>query len=63
MNENIRHILSEFARLEEELATMLHAQQEQLNYRIEGSKIRFEENLRRIHRERKTGAGMCTNRT
>jgi len=63
MNENIRHILSEIARLEEELATMLPEQQKQLNYRIEGSKIRFEENLRRIHRELKTGAGVCTNRT
>ena len=45
MNENIRQILSVIARLEEEPATMLHEQQEQLNYRIKGSKIRFEENL------------------
>ena len=55
MNENIRHVLSEIARLEEELATLLHEQQEQLHYRIEGSKIRFEQNLRRIHQELRTG--------
>lgn len=55
MNENIRHVLGEIARLEEELATLLHEQQQELHYRIEGSKVRFEENLRRIHRELKTG--------
>jgi hypothetical protein len=56
MNENIRHILGEIAKLEEELAAVIHEQQEQLHYRIEGSKIRFEKNLRRIHHELKTGA-------
>lgn len=55
MNENIRRILSDIAQLEEELAGTIHAQQEQLHYRIEGSKIRFEENLKRVHRELKTG--------
>jgi hypothetical protein len=55
MNENIRRILSDIARLEEELASLIQAQQEQLHYRIEGSKVRFEENLKRIHRELKTG--------
>jgi len=55
MNENIRSILSEIARLEEELATLIDEQQEKLHYRIEGSKIRFEENLRRLHHELKTG--------
>ena len=55
MNKNIQHILSEIARLEEELATVIHEQQEQLHYRIEGSKVRFEKNLRKIHHELKTG--------
>jgi hypothetical protein len=55
MNENVRRILSDIARLEDELASLIQAQQEQLHYRIEGSKIRFEENLRRIHRDLKTG--------
>ena len=55
MNESIRRILGEIAELEDELATLIQAQQERLHYRIEGSKIRFEENLRRLHQELKTG--------
>jgi hypothetical protein len=55
MNERIRAVLNEIAELEEELASLVHDQQEQLHYRIEGSKVRFEENLRRIHHELKTG--------
>jgi hypothetical protein len=55
MNEQLRKLLSEIARLEEELASVINEQQEQLHYRIEGSKIKFEKNLRKIHRELKTG--------
>jgi hypothetical protein len=55
MNENIRKLLSDIAELEEELATVIHDQQERLHYRMEGSKIRFEENLKRVHHELKTG--------
>lgn len=55
MNEQIKQLLVDIARLEEELATQIHEQQEALHYRIEGSKIRFEENLRKIHHELKTG--------
>lgn len=55
MNENIRRILNEIGELEEELSSVMQQQQERLHYRIEGSKIRFEENLRRIHHDLKTG--------
>jgi hypothetical protein len=55
MNENIQRLLNEISELEEELATVINEQQERLHYRIEGSKIRFEENLRRIHHDLKTG--------
>jgi len=55
MNENIRRLLSEISDLEDELAKVMHEQQERLHYRIEGSRIRFEENLRKIHHELKTG--------
>jgi len=55
MNENIRRLLNDISELEEELATVMHQQQERLHYRVEGSKIRFEENLRRVHHELKTG--------
>jgi hypothetical protein len=41
--------------MEEELATVIQEQQEQLHYRLEGSKIGFEENLRHVHHELKTG--------
>jgi len=54
MNEKIRKLLTDIAMLEAELAELIQAQQEQLHYRIEGSKIRFEENLRKIHQELKT---------
>ena len=55
MNEKIRLVLGEIVQLEEELAALIHDQQEQLHYRIEGSKVRFEKHLRKIHRELKTG--------
>lgn len=55
MNERIRKLLGDIARLEEELADLIHAQQELLHYRVEGSRIRFEENLRGVHREVRTG--------
>jgi len=55
MNENIRKLLSDIAELEEELATVIHDQQERLHYRMEGSRIRFEENLKRVHHDLRTG--------
>jgi hypothetical protein len=55
MNEQVRQLLAKIAQLEDELATMIHEQQEVLHYRIEGSRIRFEDNLRKIHHELKTG--------
>ena len=55
MNEKIRQVLNEIAGLEAELASLIHGQQEQLHYRLEGSKIRFEGNLLRIHHELRTG--------
>ena len=48
MNEKIRQLLIDIKEREDELAELLHEQQERLHYRIEGSKIRFEENLRRF---------------
>jgi len=55
MNENIRKLLNDIAELEEELATVIHDQQERLHYRMEGSRIRFEENLKRVHHDLRTG--------
>ena len=55
MHDRIRQILIEITRLEDELATALQDQQVRLRYRYEGSKIRFDEGLRKIHHELKTG--------
>jgi len=55
MNENIRRILMEITRLQEELATVINEQQAQFNFRIEGTRIRFEENLRQLHQQLRTG--------
>jgi len=55
MNEKIRRLLNEIARLEDELSAVIQEQQEQLHYRFEGSRVRFEENLRRLHHEMKVG--------
>jgi len=55
MHDRIRQILTEITRLEDELAAALQEQQVRLRYRYEGSKIRFDENIRKIHHELKTG--------
>ncbi len=55
MNDRIRHLLADISKLEDELSTVIQEQQIKLRYRIEGSKIRFDANLRKIHHELKTG--------
>lgn len=55
MSDIVRDLLAQIAELEDELAKAIHEQQERLHYRVEGSKIRFEKNLRRVHTELKTG--------
>jgi len=55
MHDRIRQIPSEITRLEDELAAVLQEQQVRLRYRFEGSRIRFDENLRKLHTELKTG--------
>ena len=55
MNERIRQLLADISKLEDELTTVIQEQQVKLRYRIEGSRIRFDANLRKIHHELKTG--------
>ena len=55
MHDRIRQLLTDIAKSEDELAAVLQEQQVKLRYRIEGSRIRFDENLRKIHHELKTG--------
>jgi len=55
MNDRIRQLLADISTLEDELSAVVQEQQIKLRYRIEGSKIRFDANLRKIHHELKTG--------
>ncbi len=55
MNEQIRKILSQITELEDDLHKLIQEQQAEFNYRIEGTKIRFEKNIRKAQRRLKTG--------
>lgn len=55
MNEQIRQILSQITELEDDLYKLIHDQQVEFNYRIEGTKVLFEKNIRKAQRELKTG--------
>lgn len=55
MNARIRQLLADISKLEDELTTVIQEQQIKLRYRIEGSRVRFDANLRKIHHELKTG--------
>ena len=45
----IREVLEEIARLEQELGQIIQSQQKRIRYRIEGTKIRFEQAVRESH--------------
>ena len=55
MNEQIRQILSQISRLEDDLQQLLSEQQEAFNYRLEGTKVFFEQNIRVAQQRLKTG--------
>lgn len=55
MNEKIRKILTQIAQLEEDLQKLIHEQQVEFNYRLEGSKVSFEKSIRDAQRRLKTG--------
>ncbi len=55
MNEQIRKILSQITELEDDLHKLIQEQQAEFNYRVEGTKIRFEKNIRKAQRRLKTG--------
>jgi hypothetical protein len=55
MNEKIRQILSEISQLEDELYKLIQEQQAEFNYRVEGTKILFEKNIRKTQQRLKTG--------
>jgi len=55
MNEEIRKLLAQITQLEDELHKAIQEQQVELRYVIDGTKVRFEESIRKAHRQLKTG--------
>lgn len=55
MNDKVRELLAKINELEDELYTAMHERQESVLYRIEGTKIKFEKNLRETHLKLKMG--------
>ena len=55
MNEQIKRLLLQITELEDDLHRLIHEQQVEFNYRIEGTKVRFEKNIRDAQRRLKTG--------
>jgi len=55
MNEQIRQILSQITQLEDDLHQLIHQQQVDFNYRLEGTRVLFEKNIRKAQRQLKTG--------
>ena len=54
MNERMQNILNRMRVLEEELEVALQEHEEKVRYRIEGTKVRFEKQIRESHRQLKT---------
>ncbi len=55
MHDEIRRILGDIRALEEELREKLHAQEQQLEFRIRGKRIEFAEEIRAAHRRARVG--------
>ena len=55
VNDRVRRLLAQISELEEELQAALVEQQASLRYRIEGTRILFERNIREAQRRLKTG--------
>jgi hypothetical protein len=55
MHDEIRRILGEIRALEGELREKVHAQEEQLAFRIRGRRIEFTEEIRAAHRKARVG--------
>jgi hypothetical protein len=55
MNDQIRTLVQKISSLEDELKTALERQEAQVLYRIEGTKITFDEKIRELHRRARMG--------
>ena len=54
LNDKVRQLLNQIAEIEEELHDTLQLQQQNLFYRLEGSKVKFEEHMREAQKKFKT---------
>lgn len=55
MNTRIKELLEEIRLREEQVAEILKQQEEELLYRLDGTRVRFEKNVKQAHRRLKTG--------
>ena len=55
MDDKIRSLLAQIARLEDELRSTLHDREERLYYHFKGRKVEFERSIRETHRKLKRG--------
>ncbi len=55
MNDKIKELLEEIRQREEELADLLREQENELLYKLDGTKVKFEKAVEQAHRRMKTG--------
>ena len=56
MNTELQELLAEIRRLQEEVEKRWDLLREQFNYTLEGHKVRFASEVKRLHQQYKTGA-------
>lgn len=64
MNDRIKELLAQIKVLEEELQTVVHAQEHRMFFQIQGKRVEFEKTIRQTHRRLKRGffSWLVTNR-
>ena len=55
MSERIQDLLKQISELEAQLRTAVHEQEEKISYRLEGTRVRFDDAVSDAHRRLKTG--------
>jgi hypothetical protein len=55
MNSKIQQILSQMKQLEDDLADELHQQEQNITFKLEGKRVKFEKTIKRFHQQLKTG--------
>ncbi len=55
MNEQVKNLVEQITRLEEELSVVLKKQEKEIRYRVNGTRIEFEKKLKETHQNLKVG--------